>query len=187
MTRIIITLFLALLTSATVRAQGTVKVNQGADIDAVVNGKRPTPKPEKEVKNNAVEPEHEASSSAKSGSGMKMVLRKIKVPKTTKSATRHKVTSGIHRAKGFRIQVYSGGNTRQARQAAEQAGLKVKAALPTQPVYVHFYCPRWSCRVGNFKTYDSARSTLKAVRKLGYKNAIIIRSTITVRDVTYID
>ena len=52
------------------------------------------------------------------------------------------------RGKGFRIAVYSGGNTREDRNKAELAGQKVKDALPDQPVYVHFYphggCALWA-------------------------------------------
>lgn len=77
--------------------------------------------------------------------------------------------------KGFRIAVFSGGNTREDRSKAEQAGQKVKSALPDQPVYVHFYSPRWMCLVGNFEEYKDAQKALVKVRKAGYKSANIIR------------
>lgn len=77
--------------------------------------------------------------------------------------------------KGFRIAVFSGGNTREDRSKAEQAGQKVKSALPDQPVYVHFYSPRWMCLVGNFEEYKDAQKALWKVKKAGYKSANIIR------------
>ena len=77
--------------------------------------------------------------------------------------------------KGFRIVVFSGGNTREDRNNAEQAGQKVKSALPEQPIYVHFYSPRWMCLVGNFETYKETQKALPKVRKAGYKSACIIR------------
>lgn len=79
------------------------------------------------------------------------------------------------RGKGFRIAVYSGGNTREDRNKAELAGQKVKDALPDQPVYVHFYSPRWMCLVGNFEEYKDAQKALWKVKKAGYKSANIIR------------
>lgn len=77
--------------------------------------------------------------------------------------------------KGFRILVFSGGNTRDDRTKAEEAGQKVKALLPDLPVYVHFYSPRWMCLIGNFEDYKGAQKALQTVRKAGYKNANIIR------------
>ena len=79
------------------------------------------------------------------------------------------------RGKGFRIAVYSGGNTREDRNKAELAGQKVKDALPDQPVYVHFYSPRWMCLVGNFEEYKDAQKALWKVKKAGNKRANIIR------------
>lgn len=51
----------------------------------------------------------------------------------------------------------------------------MKDALPDQPVYVHFYSPRWMCLVGNFEEYKDAQKALWKVKKSGYKSANIIR------------
>lgn len=105
----------------------------------------------------------------------------------THKVLRRKTLNGAKKVKGFRVSVYSGGNTREAREQAEQAGQKVKAALPDQPVYVHFYSPRWMCLVGNFTNYDEAKAAMRKIRKIGYGNANVIRTMITVRNVTYED
>lgn len=173
-------------------------VGHGADIDAQIAGKpsaktspktsttKPTRKPEES--HAAPKPTEPATTTEHRSSGWKMVLRRIKVKKKPNSnENRTRVTKGSHHEDGFRVQVYTGGNTRVARQEAERAGQKVKAAMPNQPVYVHFYSPRWCCRVGNFKDYNSAKRILAQVRKLGYKEASIIRSKITVVDVGYLD
>lgn len=192
MKQIIATAVLVFCSVLTLQAQS---VGHGADIDAQINGSRSG----KQIKKQPAEQSRQSTGGHGSPGGtsvdgsserpMKMVLRKIKVRKKPSDGddTRVKVTTGVHHARGFRIQVYSGGNTRVARQEAERAGQKVKSVLPNQPVYVHFYCPRWSCRVGNFTSYQSALGVLRQIRKLGYKGAVVIRSNITIRDVRYID
>lgn len=102
----------------------------------------------------------------------------------TNSATtivRKKVNRGWRRVKGYRVQAYSGSNTRQSRQMAEQAGNTIKAKFPDQPVYVHFYSPSWKCRVGNFRTYAEAERLMKQIRRMGYKSACVVAGTITVQ------
>ena len=187
-------LFIIAFTIVALLPAGAQSVGHGADIDAQINGKattRQNKKPAAEPHKTPTPPPAPSTPDiSTSNRRMKMVLRKIKVRKKTPeelAETKTKVTMGIHHEQGFRIQVYSGGNTRIARQEAERAGQKVKSVLPTQPVYVHFYSPRWSCRVGNFRTYNAALGALSQIRKVGYKGAIIIRSVITVKDVEYVD
>lgn len=192
MKQLIAIILLACCSSLTSQAQS---VGHGADIDAQIAGKqvqkqnKTSGESKKQTAEQRQKPEPPATTSQGAGEDMKMVLRKIKVRKKTpeEMAAMTKVTTGVRHEQGFRIQVYSGGNTRIARQEAERAGQKVKAELPSQPVYVHFYSPRWSCRVGNFKTYNSALPVLRKIRKLGYKGAIIIRAIITVKEVKYVD
>lgn len=100
---------------------------------------------------------------------------------TTSIDTRKKVNRGWRKVKGYRVQAYSGGNTRQARQAAEQAGNAIKARFPEQPVYVHFYSPSWKCRVGNFRNYNDAARLMRQIRSMGYKSACVVAGTITVQ------
>ena len=99
---------------------------------------------------------------------------------TTVSDSRLKVMSNSKRSKGYRIQVFAGSNTREDRAKAHEVGAKVKVDIPGQPVYVHFYSPRWCCRFGNFRRQDDATDMLKKVKKMGYKNACVIKTTITV-------
>lgn len=87
----------------------------------------------------------------------------------------------IKKVRGFRVQVYSGGNTRIAHQEADKAGQKVKMFFPNLPVYVHFYTPRWMCLVGNFTNYRQARKVALKMRKEGYPNANVIRTMISVK------
>lgn len=95
--------------------------------------------------------------------------------------TRKKVMRRAYKVDGYRVQAFAGGNTRRDRQEAERIGNEIKALFPTQPIYVHFYSPRWICRVGNFRTYEEAHQVLTELRKLGYKQALIVKGKITVQ------
>lgn len=95
---------------------------------------------------------------------------------------RKKVMRGSRKVKGYRVQAFAGGNSRADRQRAQQIGNAIKMKFPDQPVYVHFYSPRWICRVGNFRSYEQANQMLKAVRAMGYKGATIVQGKITVQD-----
>ncbi len=99
---------------------------------------------------------------------------------TSASDSRKKVMSNSRRAKGYRIQVYAGGNTRADRAKAQEIGAKLKTQVVGQPIYVHFYSPRWCCRFGNFRNQEDANKMLKKIKKMGYNNACVIRAMITV-------
>ena len=70
-------------------------------------------------------------------------------------------------AKGYRVQVYAGGNTRAAREAAMKAAASVRAAFPQLSIYTEFVSPRWVCRVGDCRTYEEADQMLRDIRALG--------------------
>lgn len=93
---------------------------------------------------------------------------------------RKKMPRRSYKVNGYRVQVFAGGNSRNDKMKAQEAGNKVKMAYPELPVYVHFYSPRWICRVGNFRSYEEANIVLKRVRNMGYKQACIVSGKITV-------
>ena len=94
--------------------------------------------------------------------------------------TSKKVMRGGHKVVGYRVQVFAGGNQRKDRQKAERIGSEIKSLFPRQPVYVHFYSPRWICRMGNFRTYEEAVQMLSSVKSMGYNAATVIKEKITV-------
>ena len=87
-----------------------------------------------------------------------------------------------YKVDGFRVQAFAGGNQRKDRQKAEQIGNTIKAHYPQTSVYVHFYSPRWVCRVGNYRTYEEADEMLRNIRDLGITGASIIKGKITVQN-----
>ena len=93
---------------------------------------------------------------------------------------RKKVMRNTLKVTGFRVQVFAGGNSRQDRLKAERIGNDVKMNFPDQPVYTHFYPPRWICRVGNYRTYSEASEMLRQIKRLGYNQACIVKGKISV-------
>ena len=91
-----------------------------------------------------------------------------------------KIMKGVKVA-GYRVQVFAGGNTRKDRVKAERIGSEIKSLFPGVPVYVHFYSPRWICRMGNYRTYEEAHAVLERVKNNGYQSAIIVKGKITVQ------
>lgn len=92
-----------------------------------------------------------------------------------------KMIRGGHKVTGYRVQAFAGGNSRKDRIQAEQIGNNIKAQFANVPVYVHFYSPRWICRVGNYRTYEEAHQMLVHLRNLGYNQASIVKGKITVQ------
>ena len=95
--------------------------------------------------------------------------------------TRKKVMRGSHKIVGYRVQAFSGGNSRLDRQKAEQASTTIRTKYPGHPVYVHFYSPHWICRVGNYRSFEEASDMLRKVKALGYQQACIVKGKITVQ------
>ena len=99
---------------------------------------------------------------------------------TTKPATTKPTTTKP--INGYRVQAFAGGNSRKDRQQAESVGNQIKSSYPGVPVYVHFYSPRWICRVGNYRTYEEAHQMLLSLRKMGFSEAVVVKGKITVYD-----
>lgn len=81
---------------------------------------------------------------------------------------------------GYRVQAFAGGNSRKDRQTAEQISHNIKSQFPNISVYVHFYSPRWICRVGNFRTYEEAHQMMVRLQNMGYKQATVVKGKISV-------
>lgn len=85
------------------------------------------------------------------------------------------------RANGYRIQVFSGGNSRAAKTEANMMGQRVKSLFLELPVYTHFISPHWICRVGDFRTYEEAHEVFQKLKETGrFPEAVIVKSKIIV-------
>ena len=159
--------------------EGKVTVTQEKAIDDLVNGKTgmtvPTV-PQKQTENNPTATNHQEKPER---------LTTTNKTETTTIApdtidTQKKLMKG-YKINGFRVQVFAGGNSRSDRLKAEKIGDEIKTLYPGTPVYVHFYSPRWICRMGNYRTYEEAHEVLRNVKQLGYQSAIIVKGKITVQ------
>ena len=165
--------------------EGKVTVTQDKAIDDLVNGPAeqktaPQKQPEKKEKPVAatIQKEQEKKSDDKTAEVKTAEpQQQVIVPDT--ADTRKKVIKG-YKVNGYRVQVFAGGNSRNDRIKAERTGSEIKAQFPGVPVYVHFYTPRWICRMGNYRTYEEAHEVLTRVKNLGYNSAIIVKGKITV-------
>ena len=80
---------------------------------------------------------------------------------------------------GYRIQVYSGGNSRQSKNEAAMMGQRVRSLFGDLSVYTHFLNPHWICRVGDFKTYEEANEMYRQMKETGrFREAVIVKSKI---------
>ena len=165
--------------------EGKVTITQEKAIDDLVNGKTgltvPTV-PQKQTENNTTATNHQEKPERLTTTNKTETT--IKTETTTVAPdtidTRKKLMKG-YRINGFRVQVFAGGNSRSDRLKAEKIGDEIKTLYPGTPVYVHFYSPRWICRMGNYRTYEEAHEVLRNVKQLGYQSAIIVKGKITVQ------
>lgn len=84
---------------------------------------------------------------------------------------------------GYRIQVYSGGNSREAKREASNIGYRVQFLYPELSVYTRFVSPRWICRVGDFRTHEEAAEQLEEMRKVmgaQLKEATVVRCKVSI-------
>lgn len=169
-----------------VPGEGKVTVVQSDEIEQLVNGKQqeqPTAQPQ-QPQNQQPQPDEEAQEEHKPDSTRRMPITVGEGDEedvNTPVDTRKKVMRRSYKMQGYRVQIYSGGNSRADRQRAETAGAVMKSNFPDQPIYTHFYSPSWKCRMGNYKSLAEAQAYLAKVRKLGYSQACIVKGMIQVQ------
>ena len=171
--------------------EGKVTVTQSKEIDDLVNGPQDVntqsnqsnqnmPTTQKTPVTPTTQKQGEEKEKPQQTQRPQITPQSELTPDTTfTTEPRKKVLKG-YKVNGYRVQVFAGGNSRDARVKAERTGREINALFPGEPVYVHFYSPRWICRMGNYRTYEEAHQMLNAVKKLGYQSAIIVKGKITV-------
>ena len=174
--------------------KATVTITQSADVEKLVNS-RPaltekqqqaeTAKAAKEAKerekakeiiNNR--PQHNGGTHASTSTNNDADDSDMNIPTVD---MRKKVIRNGYKVTGYRVQAFAGRNSKADRIKAESVGNAIKMKYPDQPVYVHFYSPRWICRVGDYRTYEEAAKMLKLVKGMGYSAATIVKGQITVK------
>ncbi len=159
-----------------VAGKGTVTIHQSAEIDQLVNDPNATGVTQPQ-KSNDSKKQTESSKEVKQANNTTAEFTGSTDENTEPMETQRRATQKVT---GYRVQAFAGGNSRKDRQLAEQTRNNIKAQFPNISVYVHFYSPRWICRVGNFRTYEEAHQMMVKLQNMGYKQASIVRGKITV-------
>lgn len=85
------------------------------------------------------------------------------------------------KARGYRVQVYAGNNSRIARQEANEVAEQIKKEFPELPVYAFFQPPRWLCRVGDYRSIEEADASMRRLKASGkFKEVSIVREQINI-------
>ena len=168
--------------------KAVVTITQDAAIDKLVNGNNATNATieTKKAPANTTKKENATSKTATSNATSNTATPSSNTSASHASSTEEpdmskKVMKNSYKVTGYRVQAFAGGNTRNDRRTAETVGNNIKRRFPEQPIYVHFYSPRWICRVGNFRTYEEAHAMLLEIREMGYKQASIVKGKISVQ------
>ena len=167
--------------------EGKITVTQDKAIDELVNGPAVTAPTRTKTTTTQQKPTETQQKTAEKPAEKKELEPKavaVEHHDTTTIDTpeeiQKKIMKGVKVA-GYRVQVFAGGNTRNDRVKAERIGSEIKSLFPGVPVYVHFYSPRWICRMGNYRTYEEAHAVLERVKNNGYQSAIIVKGKIIVQ------
>ena len=167
----------------TVAGQGSVTIHQSDSIDKLVNSAMLTTKSSSTTATTTPTTPKPATPSTPSKTAPNSPSSPTNTTSTTVIPdTVPKMIRNGHKITGYRVQAFAGGNSRKDRQKAEQTRNSIKSHYPNVPVYVHFYSPRWICRVGNYRTYEEAHQMLVSLRNLGFDQATIVKGKITVRE-----
>ena len=165
----------------TVAGQGSVTIHQSDSIDKLVNSAMLTTKSSSTTATTTPTTPKPATPSTPSKTAPNSPSSPTNTTSTTVIPdTVPKMIRNGHKITGYRVQAFAGGNSRKDRQQAEQTRNAIKSHYPNVPVYVHFYSPRWICRVGNYRTYEEAHQMLVSLRDLGFDQATIVKGKITV-------
>ena len=89
--------------------------------------------------------------------------------------------SKVLKARGYRVQVYAGNNSRIARQEANNVANQIKSEFPELSVYAFFQPPRWLCRVGDYRSIEEADAAMRRLKATGkFKEVSIVREQINI-------
>lgn len=87
----------------------------------------------------------------------------------------------VIKSTGYRIQVYAGNNTREAKNEAHSVAARVKESFPDLTVYATFNPPRWLCRAGDFRSIEEADAMMRQLRATGeFKEVSIVKDQINI-------
>ena len=87
----------------------------------------------------------------------------------------------VLKARGYRVQVFAGNNSRIARQEANDIAEEIRKEFPGLSVYAFFQPPRWLCRVGDYRSIEEADVVMRRLKATGkFKEVSIVREQINI-------
>lgn len=87
----------------------------------------------------------------------------------------------VIKSNGYRVQLYAGNNTRQAKNEAHEMAEQVRKLFPELTIYTTFNPPRWLCRVGDFRSIEEADAMMRQLRATGeFKEVAIVKDYINI-------
>ena len=152
------------------QGKGTVTIHQSKEIDDLVNDPTATGVQTGNQKPQASNQKPQTSSQTPAANNQQPQAnnQQPQVSSLTPDANgQEPTTTATRKVTGYRVQ-------------AEQISHNIKSQFPNISVYVHFYSPRWICRVGNFRTYEEAHQMMVRLQNMGYKQATVVKGKITV-------
>lgn len=155
-----------------VSGQGSVAIRQSDEIERLVNNTAP-PAPAKPAKSETTTTHREAAPHSEAPAS----------PSKSSSTTRTHVARTRHKARGYRICIYTGGNSRADKTKAVQMGQKCREKFPELSVYTTFSAPRWVTNVGDFRTRQDAQKYVTRIRKARFTYEVrIVGSEVNLPD-----
>ncbi len=157
--------------TGTTGQQGKVTVVQDKAIDDLVYNKKKANTPKSE-KNNSQKGKPVVQPTTGQGHSMNNEANRREKSSTNRppQSKSNKLNQGSYKARqrfkaqGYRIQIYTGGNRRSDKQAAQRMQQKCQKAFPELAAYVHFISPHWVCRVGDFRHKEDAQRYARKIR-----------------------
>ena len=164
--------------------QGSITIHESAEIDQLVNEAKlgNVASPTSTTNSTATTATKSTNTTTKESPKATSPTSQSDTPEESPVDNTKKIMTGGYKINGYRVQAFAGGNSRKDRQQAESVGNQIKSSFPGVPVYVHFYSPRWICRIGNYRTYEEAHQMLLSLRKMGFSEAVVVKGKITVYD-----
>lgn len=174
--------------------KGTVIINQSSEIEQLVNNSlpaRPVAKQTDKPHTPPVQENHATQSAPHHATTSQPVERVRHSAPAEHSTTTHTAASQNnnstephthinrmrHKARGYRISIFTGGNTRADRTKAMQMGQKCRELFPELASYTSFSAPRWVTHVGDFKTREEAQKYVRLIRRARFTYEVRIVSS----------
>lgn len=153
------------------QGEGRIIVVQDDTISTIVNTRK-APTPNTTEKNTAPSKSKEVK--------LKVVEKKIvESPSANTAPSNYTNVRQRYKATGYRVQVFTGGNSRNDKIKAQQTAENIRKEFPELSVYPQFTSPRWICRVGDFRNAEDAQKYVRLIRNARLSNeARVVKCTV---------